>query len=411
MKSPTYAKHLLLPRALKRALAAVLMTSVLGCGGSSDQAANTAPVPAAPASTPFAADPSQAAASASALKATEAALDEFWGRYGAKTSFDKDWVELLTKLLDAEDRVVLEDFQGARVIVDELIKKYPLMQNNQPAANAWWANFNQMRLRNPRPHFGEPGLYAHLRMLDDITKIGVSKTLLGTTPIQMAIVMPACSDIVPKTGPTVLNRRLSPEIEADSYEAVRQSLRLLQSYILAISGGELRLELNFYKIDSCTQINKITGYDYNAPMRQLPPGVIEKTDMFWLIYPSDLNVGTDAGGGSGMGGFEASGKPVFISEDDWVVKKRAPDQGGGGRTAVERRMYLPEWVQHEFFHHLFGSWPEFGLEKTGHQWFDKGTWPADFTGQIEEDYYSEALNKRLYTATPSIAQKLKRATK
>ena len=112
-----------------------------------------------------------------------------------------------------------------------------------------------------------------------------------------------------------------------------------------------------------------------------------------------------------MGGFEASGKPVFISEDDWVIKKRTPDQGGGDRTDVERRIYLPEWVQHEFFHHLFQTWPEFGLEKTGHDWFVKTNWPADFTGKLEEDYFSEALNKRLYDAKPSIAQKLKRATK
>ncbi len=421
MNKPTPAKHLQVSRSLRGAVIAVLVTGVLGCngGGDSDPAASTASAQTTPASGSVAVlpapepgpVPTPSPTPAPALTKTQVALDEFWGRYGAKSSFDQDWVELLTKLLDAEDKVALKDFKGARVIVDELIKKYPLMENNQPTANAWWVNFNKLQLKNPRPHFGEPGLYAHLRMLDDITKAGVSKTLLGTTPIQMAIVMPACSDIFPKTGPTILNRRLSPEIEADSYEAVRQSLRLLQSYILAISGGDLRLELNFYKIDSCTQINKVTGYDYNAPMRQLPPGVIEKTDMFWLIYPSDLNVGTDAGGGSGMGGFEASGKPVFISEDDWVVKKRAPDQGGGGRTAVERRMYLPEWVQHEFFHHLFGSWPEFGLEKTGHQWFDKGTWPTDFTGQIEEDYYAEALNKRLYKATPSIAQKLQRATK
>lgn len=389
--------------ALNSALVLVFTSSLLSCGGGGSPGAASG---AEPVSVPA---PNSAAAIAAAN--TAAGLEEFWERYGAKTSFDKDWVELLTKSLAAEDKVVLKDFQGARDIVDELIKKYPLMKNEQPDGNAWWDNFNKLQPKTPRPHFGEPGIYAHLRMLDDITKVGVSKSLPGTTPIQMAIVVPVCSDIFPKTGPTVLDRRLDPKIEADSYKAVRQSLRLFQSYILAISGGELRLELNFYKIDSCTQIDKVKGYDYNAPIRQLPPGVTDKTDMFWLIYPSDLNVGGDAGGGSGMGGFEASGKPVFISEDDWVIKKRTPDQGGGDRTDIERRIYLPEWVQHEFFHHLFQTWPEFGLEKTGHDWYVKTTWPADFTGKLEEDYYSEALNKRLYDAKPSIAQKLKRATK
>ncbi len=414
MTSTVNVKHRFVLRALKNASAAVLITSLLSCGGggSNSVVADAGSTPESPASTsgtvPFTAS---AAAAAAAKTSTE--LGEFWKVYGAETSFDKDWVELLTKLLDAEDKVVLEDYQGARDIINDVMKTYPLKQDNKPDATAWDVNFNKLQLRqlkSPLPHFGEPGMYAHLRMLDEITKFGVGKTINSAKPIQMAIVMPACSNILLKTGLTVLNRRLNPGIEADSYSAVRQSLRLFQSYLWAISGGELRLELNFYSIKSCAKIDRLNGYDYNEPIRQLPPGVADKTDMFWLISPEDLNVGNDAGGGSGIGKFEASEKPVFISEDDWVVKKRS-SQGGGARTNVERRIYLPEWVQHEFFHHLFGNWREFDLEKTDHQWFDRKSWPTDFIGKYEEDYYSEALNRRLYQATPSIAQKLKRATK
>lgn len=415
MKKTTDTKHLLVSCALKGAMAAVLITSVLGCSGGSDsdQAAATASTSGTVLLPAPATAITAAAAAAAAAANTSTELGEFWKVYGDETSFDKDWVELLTKLLDAEDKVVLEDYQGARNIINEVMKTYPLKQDNEPVATAWDVNYNKLQLRqltSPLPHFGEPGMYAHLRMLDEITKFGVGKTINSAKPIQMAIVMPACSNILLKTGLTVLNRRLNPGIEADSYSAVRQSLRLFQSYLWAISGGELRLELNFYSIKSCAKIDRLNGYDYNEPIRQLPPGVADKTDMFWLISPEDLNVGNDAGGGSGIGKFEASEKPVFISEDDWVVKKRS-SQGGGARTNVERRIYLPEWVQHEFFHHLFGSWPEFGLEKTDHQWFDRKSWPADFIGKYEEDYYSEALNKRLYQATPSIAEKLKRATK
>jgi hypothetical protein len=414
MTSTVNVKHRFVLRALKNASAAVLITSLLSCGGGGGNSvvADAGSTPESPASTsgtvPFTAS---AAAAAAAKTSTE--LGEFWKVYGAETSFDKDWVELLTKLLDAEDKVVLEDYQGARDIINDVMKTYPLKQDNKPGATAWDVNFNKLQLRqlkSPLPHFGEPGMYAHLRMLDEITKFGVGKTINNAKPIQMAIVMPACSNISLKTGLTVLNRRLNPGIEADSYSAVRQSLRLFQSYLWAISGGGLRLELNFYSIKSCAKIDRVNGYDYNEPIRQLPPGVADKTDMFWLISPEDLNVGNDAGGGSGIGKFEASEKPIFISEDDWIVKKRS-SQGGGARTNVERRIYLPEWVQHEFFHHLFSNWREFDLEKTDHQWFDRKSWPADFIGKYEEDYYSEALNRRLYQATPSIAEKLKRATK
>ena len=317
---------------------------------------------------------------------------------------------MLTKLLDAEDKVVAEDYKGARVIVDELIKKYPLM--GQPGDNVWYDNYSKLAARNPNPHFGEPGLYAHLRMLDEITKIGVSKTLLGKTSLRMAVVMPACTDIVPERGPTLTNERLSEEIEKNDFAVVRQSLRLFQSYLLAISGGELRLELKFYKTEKCLQIKPprhLLG-SFSTPLDQLPQGEAEKADMFWLIYPNNRDKGAEITFTGGMSSY-GTGRPLFIGDDYSVIKKIAPQQGSGSRTEVERRMYLPEWVQHEFFHHLMASWPELKLPNTDIDWANNRTWPSDFIGKVEEDFYSEALNKRLYTASPSIVQILKRATR
>ncbi len=80
--------------------------------------------------------------------------------------------------------------------------------------------------------------------------------------------------------------------------------------------------------------------------------------------------------------------------------------GTGPYSEIERRLYLPQWFQHEFMHHLYRSWPEFELEKTSHSWFNRFTWPEDFVGQFEPDYYSESLNKRLLTATPSLGEGL-----
>ena len=54
---------------------------------------------------------------------TPAALAEFWDRYGAKENFPPKYVELFIKLLEAEDKVVDKDYLGARLIVDDLIKK------------------------------------------------------------------------------------------------------------------------------------------------------------------------------------------------------------------------------------------------------------------------------------------------
>ena len=57
-------------------------------------------------------------------------------------------------------------------------------------------------------------------------------------------------------------------------------------------------------------------------------------------------------------------------------------------------------------HHLYSVWPQFGLENADHQWFVRSTWPADFVGNSEPDYYAESLTKRLLGASPSIAEAL-----
>lgn len=404
-------KHRFVRRVLKSASAVVLVTSLLSCGGGggTNVVSDTASAPAPSASTSAEVPPIPSSTN------TPAALAEFWDRYGAKENFPPLYVELITKLLEAEDKVVDKDYQGARLIVDDLIKKNPLIGDTGDGEQGWWAHYGPTQPGKPRPHLGEPGPYPHLRMLDEITRVGVSKPMLGKTSIQMTIVMPVCSDIIPDIGPTLLNERLNPEIEAVNYKAVRQSLRLFQSYLLAISGGELNLELKFYKINKCFEINKEKNYvgNFTEPLLQLPKGVAEKTDMFWLIYPHDTDKGarwiTFSGG---ISSFNGTSKPVFICDDSWIIKKRAPDQGVGPRTEVERQMYLSQWLQHEFFHHLYSAWKvELGIEDNGHPWRDRSTWPADFTGKEEVDYYSETIRKRFYQVTPSIAQRLQRADK
>jgi uncharacterized protein (TIGR02246 family) len=71
---------------------------------------------------------------------------------------------------------------------------------------------------------------------------------------------------------------------------------------------------------------------------------------------------------------------------------------------------LPQWFQHEFFHHLFRSYPELKLELEDHQWFDHRNWPADFEGRLEADYFAESVHKRFQkTANPPLDTKLRYA--
>ncbi len=332
---------------------------------------------------------------------TDAQLERFWTTYGGRASFPVFYVAAVETLVRAEDEVFAGNYESARVRMDALLAEYPLF------SEVWWEIYRTGESNPLHPHVGEPGTYAALSMLQEIITVGLTHPSAVPVPIQMTVVMPACSNIVPRKGPTLLNYPLDPEITDDSHRVARQSLRLFQSYLWAITGGRLRLELSFVRPSECFEINEAKGFvvgNYPSPIQQLPADVTERTDMYWLIYPSDNDAGLDIGQGGGMGAFGK--KPVFISEDDWLVRKVA-GQGGGPRTDVERRAYLPEWIQHEFFHHLFRSWPELGLEKTDHQWFARDTWPADFLGTHEEDYYSEALHKRLYAARPTIAEVLR----
>ena len=90
--------------------------------------------------------------------ATAAQLDKFWERYGAKESFTSRYVEMLTKVLEAEDLVFAKDYVGARAIVLALIAKYPLM-TNESGYSVWWDNYWESKNKSTLdpPHFGEPG--------------------------------------------------------------------------------------------------------------------------------------------------------------------------------------------------------------------------------------------------------------
>lgn len=100
-----------------------------------------------------------------------------------------------------------------------------------------------------------------------------------------------------------------------------------------------------------------------------------------------------------------NGLPLFLSDDLWFVRK-FNHMGKGMWTETEVRTYHPQWFQHEFMHAIYRIWPEFELEKKAHQWYDRTTWPEDFQGLYESDYYTESINKRLLTATPSLSNML-----
>ncbi len=145
--------------------------------------------------------------------------------------------------------------------------------------------------------------------------------------------------------------------------------------------------------------------DADAMVAGIPAKVAREADMFWVVAPTGVPGDGDGSGFDryfitvGLGGVGA--RPVLLSDDVWFLRK-PPHLGSGAYHVIERRAYQPQWFQHEFMHHLFRRYREFGLEDSVHQWVVRATWPSDFDGRFEPDYYSEAIDKRLIAATPSM---------
>ncbi len=214
---------------------------------------------------------------------------------------------------------------------------------------------------------------------------------------------------------------LDRSLAADDYRIIRQSLWLFGEYVSAITDGRLTLRVEFVPLPELSipltlapkgpHFGPLTDVALTRIWKSVPKALKSETDWWWILYPSivpeqypDFATSEFITGGMGRGPDGSS--PCFLIDDRWLVRK-PPHLSRGAYTDIERLAYLPQWLQHEFFHHLFALYPEFELEKTSHQWFDHKTWPADFQGVLEPDYYAEALHKRLIPrGKPALSDKL-----
>ncbi len=342
------------------------------------------------------------------LNATDTQLETFFTTYGGRQSFPASYVTFVEALLRAEDEVEHADFAAARARIERVFSDYPL------SVPVWWSGVGQAGA-----NVGLPVAYYGLRMLDEITARAPAATTSSAHTLRMTVVLPKCAQGVRpinaelSQGETV-QLSLHPTVTADDHSVIRQSLRIFQHYIWAITAGALRLEPRFVSVDHCVAVVYRANPAYSGienesvAIDQVAADVQETTDMWWVLYPSNVPDGPQFDKvGFITGGMESRGRaPVFIADDLSLVRKPS-HLGRGPYTDVERRLYLPQWLQHEFFHHLFRSWPTLGLEAQDHQWLDRKTWPPDFVGEWEPDYYAEALRKRLYQASPSLTRGLR----
>lgn len=320
-----------------------------------------------------------------------------------KENFPESYIRSVETMIRAQDDVILGDYSAARARIDTIFATQPL------SAEIW----TDGQLTNGL-NTGHPVGYYGIRMLDDITKVGDIET---SNTIQLTAVIAMCANVERLTWPDFTTEKVDLMIDeailSDGYKVLYESTDLFRRWIKAITQGT-ELNLVVHESNQCTRVNAhrennlvISYPNYEQMLSSVPNDIAAQTDMWWVIAPSGV-----PGDGSGfnldfitggMGLIEE--RPIFLSDDAWFTRKPA-HLGSGKYLEIERRSYLPQWFQHEFMHHLFQAWPEFGLEKLDHQWFNRAMWPNDFNGKFEPDYYAESIEKRFLTASPSLSKGL-----
>lgn len=356
----------------------------------------------------------QAPTAAQNLLCDATTLSDFFDCYGGQTAFSTHSVAAVTTFIEADDALQAGNYAQAKTMVDNLFNTYPR------GSNIWWNVINGPNGSN----IGSPNAYYGLRMMEDIIDHGLN----GAPNVQarkakMKIILVGCSEgIQPTTEAELQNgtgsfvtHEIDSSLKSNDYRIIKQSFDLFSRYVTAITKGDLKVEVEFIELDTlCLPVGVTTtlphlAYSGVEPVwDELTKEAKDSTDWWWILYPShvpELPIFNDEAFITGGMGADNKGGPVFIIDDKWVVRKPA-HLGTGNYSDIERRIYLPQWLQHEFFHHLYRIYPELALEVNGHGWFDINFWPSDFEGQFEADYYAETLHKRLQIDCAPLATKL-----
>lgn len=341
-------------------------------------------------------------------------LEEFYNCYGGESAFTNHSVKAISTFIEAEDAVKNGNYNLAKILVENLFKIYPR------GSDIWWNVFNDPNGAN----LGTPHAYYGLRMMEDIVDYGLTgNPNVKAKKAKMKVVMVASSSGIQPTSKseqangtgTFVTHTIDPKLKENDFRIVKQSLDLFSKYVKAITKGSLELEIEFVELSSLNLPVKVSttrpllAYETIEPVWDaLSKEDKDKTDWWWILYPShvpEFPVFDDESFITGGMGSDSKGGPVFIIDDKWLTRKPA-HLGKGNYSDIERRIYLPQWLQHEFYHHLYRIYPELELEVNGHDWFDRNFWPDDFEGQFETDYYSETLHKRLQVDCVPLAAKL-----
>ncbi len=265
--------------------------------------------------------------------------------------------------------------------------------------------------------FGTPPAYSALRMLTDSVEWRLKNggPASPESTLQLTVVLVGRSagpepdtlaEFDRRDGRLTTNTLDAGLDGARGEQIINDAYWLFDEYILAITGGRTWVKRVFVRLPDFTlpvglhqRGIEITHNAGEQVWDAVPAKIRRDTDWWHLFYPSHVPKGAAFANKAfvtgGMRRGPAPGRSLCFVSEDLKFLLTANQNGRRPLREVERSVALSQWLQHEFFHYLFASYPQLQLEATSHQWHDRKTWPADFSGNVEADYYAEALHKRL----------------
>lgn len=295
------------------------------------------------------------------------------------------------------------------------------------------------KIRGPGFNLVYPGtpLYMALILLTDSTAWRIKEKTLAK-PVQamdwnfVALLvgkssgfMPANDDEAKEGKGTPVSAEIDPLLLANDHRLLHDFVWLTREYYRAVTEGKINLRFSVVHLaDLEFTVCAIGGpggrsgnlYKLKAA---IPPDIAKAADWYWLIWPeiepppgskyylSSYDKGMTIS--SGTAAVPHTQNTLVYCDDHFVTREPHSADDRGPRKSkdlrsLDRDISVPYWLQHEFNHDHFGRNKHLELEVTSNAWFKRDTWPKDFVGRFEPDYYHEAMFKRLQTqAKPSLA--------
>ncbi len=309
--------------------------------------------------------------------------------------------------LDVRNAVKSGNNELVRYALDELWASYP-------RGDDIWRDIYVTPRDNPfdETDFARMPFYVSLIFYDDIINWRVKNNVLNRKAdqyINLVIIVPTENRLtVTAKGedPVTYVSTLDPDIRQNDYRAVREAFSDFDEIVFYLTEGQYNLKLVIVEHQTPTN----SSIEYTEGVRSTKNsrpkemnvlknkyGELYSADWVFLMYPFqnkyyfelESTIGRVVSGG--MGRYQ--GRTFLIGTIEKILYSRA---GSHPLLSSDERMsWINAWLIHEHVHRIYSLYEHLNLEEKPHSYYDRDTWPSDFTGSFHQDFYSDSIKKRV----------------